>query len=361
MVIIQVALLIIIGILLFEIIIFSHEFGHFITAKIFGVKVNEFALGMGPRVFHFTKGETTYSLRAFPIGGFCDMEGENGDSDNPRAFSNRPVWRRMIIIVAGAVMNVLLGLVMMLIIVCQSPVYASTTIDTFPENSVTQSNGLKQGDTLLSIDGYAIYNARDITFSLGTMKTTAPDIIVERDGNRVDLGNVQFATVKGGTDGETDVISLDFYVEPIEKNFFSVISQTCGQTVSVIRLIWSSLIGMLTGQYGLNDMAGPIGAASAISSAASAGLQSSFLDAFNNILFMMMIISVNLGIFNMLPIPALDGGRFFFLLIELIFRKPIPPKYESVVHGVGFVLLMVFMAVIAFNDIWRIVTGSGFG
>ncbi|HHZ05556.1 MAG TPA: RIP metalloprotease RseP [Clostridiales bacterium] len=360
MVYISVALLIIIGILLFELIIFLHEFGHFITAKLFGVQVNEFALGMGPRIFKFTKGETTYSLRAFPIGGFCDLEGENGGTDNPRAFSNKAVWKRMIIIVAGAVMNIILGLLMMLVLVAQQPTFASTTIGSFPDNSTSQTNGLEVGDKFVSIDGYAIMNARDITFSLATMKTTSPHIVVDRNGERTDLGAVQFSTTKA-TDGETDIISLDFYVLPIEKNVFTVIGQTCEQTISVVRLIWSSLIGMLTGQYSLNDMAGPIGAASAISNAASVGLQSSFLDAFNNILFMMMVITVNLGIFNMLPVPALDGGRFFFLLIELIRRKPIPEKYESVVHGVGFALLMAFMVVVAFNDIWRIVTGSGFG
>lgn len=351
-------LLIIIGILLFELIIFSHEFGHFITAKLSGVKVNEFALGMGPKIIKFQKGETLYSLRAFPIGGFCAMEGEDEESDNPRALNNKPVWKRMIIIAAGAFMNILLGLVMMFVIVMQQPVFASTTISAFSENAVTNTQGLQVGDELVSIDGYDILNANDISFSMSTMKTTSPDIKVRRNGETIDLGNVQFNTVKNNEGN--NIISRDFYVEPVEKNFFSVIGQTFSQTISVVRMIWSSLVGMITGQYGLNDMAGPIGAASAITTAASEGLERSFLDGFNNELFMMMVISVNLGIFNMLPIPALDGGRFFFLLIELIFRKPVPPKYEGFIHAAGFALLMVFMAVIAFNDIWRLFTGSGF-
>lgn len=356
---ISAVILIIIGILLFELIIFIHEFGHFFTAKLFGVQVNEFALGMGPKIFSFTKGETTYSLRAIPIGGYCSMEGEDEKSDNPRAFTNKAVWKRMIIIIAGAAMNIILGLLMMFIVVIQQPYYASTTVDVFSKNSASAEQGLQKGDRLLSIDGYSVDTSMDINFALSTMQTTSPNIKVMRDGETVDLGNIQFNT--NLSDDGKETISLDFFVAPVEKNFLTVIEQTWCQTVSVVRIIWSSLIGMLTGQFGLNDIAGPIGAASAISTAASAGLETSFLDGFNNVWFMMMVISVNLGIFNMLPIPALDGGRFFFLLIEAIRRKPIPPKYEGYVHGVGFALLMVFMVIVAFNDIWRLFTGSGFG
>lgn len=286
------------------------------------------------------------------------MEGEDEESDNPRALNNKSVWKRMIIIAAGAVMNILLGLVMMLVIVMQQPVFASTTVSAFSETAVTNTQGLQIGDELVSIDGYGILNANDISFSMSTMKTTNPNIKVKRGGETIDLGNIQFNTIK--TEDGKEVISRDFYVEPIEKNFFSVIGQTFGQTTSVVRMIWSSLIGMVTGQYGLNDLAGPIGAASAITTATSAGLERSFLEGFNNELFMMMVITVNLGIFNMLPIPALDGGRFFFLLIELIFRRPVPPKYEGYIHAAGFALLMVFMVVVAFNDIWRLFTGNGF-
>lgn len=355
----DIALLIIIGILLFELIIFFHEGGHFVCAKLSGVRVNEFALGMGPRIFKFTKGETTYSLRLFPIGGFCAMEGEDGESDDEHAFSNAKVWKRIIIVIAGAIMNILLGLVFMFIFVVQQPVYSSTTIDKFQESSVTQQAGLQVGDTFVAIDDYAIYNAKDISFALGTMKTTAPHVVVNRDGVKTDLGNIQFNTTTG-SDGK-EIVALDFYVKPIERSVGSVLSQTIDQTVSVVRIVWSSLIGLITGQYGMNDISGPVGAASAISQVAGAGLEHSFLDAFNNILFMMMVITVNLGIFNMLPIPALDGGRLVFLIIEAIRRKPVPQKYEGVVHGVGFALLMVFMVAVTFNDIWRLITGAGIG
>lgn len=351
--------MIIIGILLFELIIFCHEGGHFIAAKLSGVRVNEFALGMGPKIFQFTKGETAYSLRLLPIGGYCAMEGEDEQSEDPKAFGNKPVWKRIIIVCAGAFMNIVLGLLMMLIIVVQQPMYATTTVDTFPENSVTQKNGLQAGDRFVSIDGYAIFNSRDITFALATVQDYKANIVVERDGEKVDLGEMNLAT-KTDDAGNKSLV-LDFYVVPQERSFFSVLQQTWEQTVSVVRITWYSLIGLITGRFGFNTLSGPIGIVSAISDVASAGLQINFLSAFNNILSVMMLITVNLGIVNMLPVPALDGGRLIFLIVEGIRRKPVPAKYEGVVHGVGFALLMVFMVVVAFNDIVRLFTGSGLG
>ena len=190
MVTIQVALLIIIGVLLFELIILSHEFGHFICAKKSGVRVHEFALGMGPKLFGFQRGETLYSLRLLPIGGFCKMEGEDEESDDPRSFGKAKVWQRMIIVVAGAVMNVLLGLVLMCILVVQEPYYASTTIESFHENSRSATQGLQIGDTIISLDGYKINTSRDFSYAMATMKTYSPNMVVERNGETVDLGNI---------------------------------------------------------------------------------------------------------------------------------------------------------------------------
>lgn len=358
MITIQAALLIIIGILLFELIILSHEFGHFICAKKSGVLVHEFALGMGPKLWGFQKGETLYSLRLLPVGGFCKMEGEDQESDSPRAFGNAKVWQKMLIVVAGAVMNVLLGLLLMCILVVQEPYYTTTTIESFHQNSRSATQGLQVGDKIVSFDGYKINTSRDFSYSLGTMKTYSPNIKVERNGEIVDLGNVTFDTTTDSS-GRT-YISLDFYVEPIERSFTSVISQTFKQTYSVVRMIWASLIGLVTGQFTMNDVSGPIGAASAITEATSMGLEMGFVNGLNNLLFMLMVISVNLGIFNMLPVPALDGGRFFFLLIEAIRRKPIPPKYEGLIHTIGFIILIVFMIFVSLNDVVRLFNGTGF-
>ncbi len=437
--------LIVIGILLFELIIFFHEGGHFLTAKKSGVQVNEFALGMGPKLFSFKKGETTYSLRLFPIGGYCAMEGEDEESDNPRAFTNAKVWKRMIIIVAGAFMNIVLGLIMMFVLVVQSASFSSTTIDSFPQNSFSANCGLMAGDTITKINNYSIWAAQDMSFALATTKckevsgdstviykqdcaielchlyvdmfdskkydektldkvikllnegcakintvtdkTEAKsvmndyyakmenaagvkkykipeievkktrlryqtDVEVLRNGKNVTLKDVQFYTyLKDGKD-ETPSVMMDFYVKPIKKNVGTVLQQTGIQTVSVARMVWSSLIGLAQGSFSIQDISGPVGAASAITQVASQGLEKSFLDAFNNILYMMMLISVNLGIFNMLPFPALDGGRFLFLLIEAIFKKPIPRKVEQIVNGVGLAILLLFMAAITVKDIW---------
>lgn len=441
--------LIVIGILLFELIIFFHEGGHFITAKKSGVKVNEFALGMGPKLFSFKKGETTYSLRLFPIGGYCAMEGEDEDSDNPRAFNNAKIWKRMIIIIAGAVMNILLGFILMFIVVAQEPYFASTTVDAFQPNSYTANSGLQAGDQIVKLNNYDIWNYRDFAFAMGTMKCvevdgdslniykqdctneltnlylsitedtslteeeinniyqqfqdsctlvnkattkdeatksleqgfyelnklvgiedyTVPnieiqetrqryrtDITVIRDGEQVVLKDVDFFTAKNAETGEPE-LRWDFYVTPVEKNFGTVITETCSQTVSVARMVWASLAGLVTGQFGFNEVSGPVGITNAISQVASQGLEHSFLAAVNNIILVMVIITVNLGIFNMLPFPALDGGRFVLLLIEGIFKKPIPRKIEAGINAAGLAILFIFMILVTFKDIWQLFGG----
>ncbi len=444
------AALIAIGVLLFEFIVFFHEFGHFITAKKFGVQVNEFAIGMGPKLFQFERGETKYTLRLLPIGGYCALEGENEESDNERAFINKPVWQRMIVIVAGAFNNIVLGLVMMAILVIQSPMFSSTTISDFAQSAFTSKSGLQTGDKFLKIGDYKITNSRDITFAVAmleldivdgqdfsvykedcgftllrqytslkaddytedelkeiteafndginkinvcaskeeadkiTQETLAQvnklsgkdykpeeqeymperkrfrtDVTVLRAGEEITLEDVDFYTYLG--DDGNPAVAIDFSVEPIEKTFLSTVSESFTGTVSVVRMIYKSLFGLVTGTYGMNDMAGPVGAASVVTQAAQSGLQTSFVDAVDNILYMMMIITVNLGIVNLLPLPALDGGRFLFMVIEVIMRKPVPAKYEGWVHAAGFILLLGFIAVITLNDIVRLITGSGIG
>ena len=348
---IEVALLIIIGILLFELIIFIHELGHFITAKLSGVKVNEFALGMGPKIIKFQKGETLYSLRLFPIGGFCAMEGEDEESNDEKAFGTKPVWKRMIIVVAGAVMNILLGLVLMGIILAPNKYFASTTVATFTDNA-TSSQSLKVGDQIKSINGYHISTSTDMSFAFATAKSNKLTMSVIRDGKQTELDNVVFPTVKSSND--TDIIQLDFKVEAIENNFGNLIVQTFKSTVSTVRMVWASLVGLVTGQFGFNEVSGPIGMTSAISQAAASGLESSFWDGLSNLIYVMMIITVNLGIVNLLPLPALDGGRLIFLIIEAIRRKPIKPEHEGYVHAIGMALLLLLMVVISINDVIRL-------
>ena len=441
--------LILIGVLLFELIIFIHEFGHFITAKKSGIKVNEFSLGMGPKIFSFGKGETKYSLRIFPIGGFCAMEGEDEESPEPRAFNNAKVWKRMIVVIAGAVMNIILGFVLMFVVVVQQDAYSSTEVQSFPATSFSSCTGLQSGDVIKEINGYGISTSMDFNYPISTAelntvdgstleiykedcgnnlynmavslvqdknnklsdeqvskvnellskstneivkakskedafsvyenyykkindacgikdykvekiveketrKRYTADILVERNGEEKLLKNVQFFTYTT-KDNSDPQVSIDFYVKPIEKTFGSVISQTFKQTFSTCKMIYASLGGLLTGKFGLKDMSGPIGIASAVTTVASESLSSGFMSAVNSIIYVMMIITVNLGLFNMLPFPALDGGRFVFLIIEAIRGKSVPRKVEAIVNGIGMGLLILLMILITANDIFKLI------
>ncbi|MBQ9460408.1 MAG: site-2 protease family protein [Clostridia bacterium] len=344
-------LLTIIGILLFELIIFLHELGHFLTAKKFGVKVNEFALGMGPKIIKFQKGETLYSLRLFPIGGFCSMEGEDGESEDERSFGRKKVWQRMIIVVAGAVMNIVLGFLLMMITLIPVKLFATNTIAGFAKVNES-SQYLQVGDEIKSINGYDIYTSMDMNFALATAKSNDLTFKIERDGQIMTFEHVQFPTTKN-KDGQ-EVIHRDIIILGVENNFGTLMQQTFLQTCSTVRMVWASLIGLITGQFGINEMAGPIGMTSAVSQAAAEGLKTSFWDGLNNLIFIMMVITVNLGVVNLLPLPALDGGRLVFLIIEAIRRKPVKPEHEGWVHLIGMVLLLLFMALISVNDIIRL-------
>lgn len=348
-------LLALIGILLFSLVIFCHELGHFLLAKFSGVRVNEFALGMGPKILSRQKGETLYSLRAFPIGGFCAMEGEDEDTDDERAFSKRPVWKRVLVIVAGGVFNIILGFVLMLIVHGQEDIYATTRIAKFAEGSALQSAGVQVGDEITEIDGYAVFTDRDLTFALALANPDAMSLKVNRDGQTVDLGTIRMNS-RDAENGKK-IVALDFSVVGEERTVWGLVKRSAADTVSMTRMVIESLKGILTGRFGLNELAGPVGTAQVIAQAASEGLKDSFGAAVNNILFMIIMITVNLGIVNLLPLPALDGGRLVFLLWEGVTRKPVPAKYEGYVHAAGFVLLIGAMVLIAFNDIVRIVTG----
>lgn len=344
--------LVLAAVLLFGLIIFVHEFGHFFTAKLCGIKVNEFAIGMGPKILSKKGKETQYTLRAFPIGGYCAMEGEEEESSEEGSFSSKPVWKRMIVVVSGALMNILFGLLLMLVIVCQQDLLAIPQIARFTEDSKLEEAGARLDDTILSVDGYAVYTERDLSFALAMADPNDVDILLERNGERIDLNGIKLdSTVM--EDGRTTV-QIDFNIYGKEKTFGGVITKSFQDTYSVIRMVFASLKGLVTGQFGFNDVAGPVGAAQAITQAASKGLETGFLDGLNNIIVMMVVISVNLGIFNLLPIPALDGGRFVFLLIEGIRRKPIPAKYENYVNTAGFILLIGFMIVVTFKDVWKL-------
>ena len=331
-------------IIVFGLVIFIHEFGHFAVAKLSGIKVNEFSLGMGPRVFGFKKGETDYSLRALPIGGFVAMEGEDEESDEENAFNKAPVQSRIAVVVAGAVMNLVLGFVVLVFLTSQQSEITSRTISMFHDGASTQQSGLQVDDEIIAVNGRRCYVANDLIYEFARTQNGVADLTVRRNGEIVKLNDVEFETYTD-EDGIKQMV-IDFYVYPQEKTFSSVINEAAKWTVSLARMVFLSLVDLVTGNVAINQMSGPVGIVTVISEAASMGL--------NNVLMILAMITINLGIFNLVPFPALDGGRLLFLLIELLRGKPINQKYEIIVNTAGMFLLLTFMAFVTFSDITRL-------
>lgn len=339
-----------VAILFFGLLISIHELGHFTFAKLFKVKVNEFALGMGPALFKKKKGETTYALRLLPIGGYVSMEGEDEESTDENAFGNKKVWQKFIIVAAGAVMNLILGVVIVATCLSMEELIGTTQIVDFHENAISQETGLAVGDEILEIDGRCVFSDMDISFLMSRSDDGVFDMTVRRDGEKVQLSGVTFKTEK--QDGYT-LITYDFVILGEEPNILNVVGTAFRQTASIGRLVWLSLFDLVTGKYGLSDLSGPVGTVNILADITSSAVESraNLISA----LTMMAFVSINIGIFNLLPLPALDGGRLFFLFIEGVRRKPINPKYEGFVHGAGLVLLLLLMVVITFNDIVNLI------
>ena len=364
----QVVWTILLGLLVFGLMVFVHEFGHFICAKLSDVKVTEFSIGMGPRILKWGKGETKYSLRAFPIGGFVSMVGEDGEEDGEkergsddagqpeaveaasavaqgRAFYQKPIWKRMIILIAGAFMNLLLGFVLLLVVLSMKSAIASRKISYFADTAVSNGeNGLRLGDEIISLNGKAVHIGNDISYGLIRDQDGFVDFKVLRDGEEVTLTNVPFQTYH--TEDGTQSIILDFKVEPLQKTFFTVLRESFYWTFSIVDLVWGSVIDLITGNFAFNQLSGPIGVVTVIGEAASVSLDS--------LLTMVGMITINIGVFNLLPFPALDGGRVVFLLIELIFRKPVPHKIENIINIAGLGLLMLLMIVVSVSDVIKL-------
>lgn len=405
---------ILLGILLFFIIILIHEFGHFITAKMCKMKVKEFAVGMGPRILKKRIGDTLYCLKALPIGGSVMLD-EDIENDDPDSFRNKPVWMRMIVIAAGAVMNFVLGLIFCFTSVMCSSYVSTTTLVGFQEGAVS-SAVLQSGDKILSINGMSIFTTMDISFQLTNSQSRALgsqyytyDFVIERNGERFVLDDVKFASrsyaqmiadykelkadstayaddlreyyniddnsftdafkelestdaqfaadfraitdkYKSSYTAESNSLYLDFKVLAEEKNVGNVITSTGASFLSNARLVWISLINLLNGTYGLNDLSGPIGVVQSVSTVAAFG--------WSSLLTLAALIAINVGIVNLLPIPAMDGARLVFLIIEAIRRKPVKAEQEGMVHFIGIIALMLLMLVVTFNDIMRLFTGG---
>ncbi len=338
---------VIIAILLFGFMIFFHELGHFATAKWAGVKVNEFSIGMGPKVISKTSGETAYSLRLLPIGGFVAMEGEDEESSDERSFMSRPVWKRIIITSAGAIMNLILGLAVVFILTCGMTSLGTTTVASFTEGS-SSANYLMKDDKIIAVNGEKSGCDYDIVYSLVRDTDGIVSMDILRDGEELHIDEVAFDMQENGN---RKSIILDFKIYGQEPTFFGRVSYACRWTWSLVKLVWHSLGDIISGEFGISQLSGPIGVTETISNAVAS-------TNYKNILLILAIVTVNLGVFNLLPLPALDGGRIFFMVIELFRGKPINQKVESVIHATGMARLFLLMIIVAYNDIARLITGG---
>lgn len=328
------------AIVIFLVLVLIHEFGHFIVSKLCGVKVHEFAVGMGPAIWEKQRGETLYSLRIVPIGGYCKLEGEDEASDDPRAFGSKTPLQRIAILAAGAVMNILLGFALMLVILFmpKSEVIAVPVIDTVLEDYPAAEAGLQPGDRILEVDGKKISTQLDLSFEMSRYRGGEIELVYERDGERRRTA----LTPKE----ENGMYYVGYTPQTRALTFTSRITTAYHYTCFYGKMIVVSLFDLVTGKIGTENMSGPVGIVNEIGSAAQSGL--------DTLLNLAALITINLGIFNLLPLPALDGGRILFVLAELITRRKIPPEKEGLVHFIGFALLLLLMVFATYNDIVRL-------
>ncbi|HIR50015.1 MAG TPA: site-2 protease family protein [Candidatus Avoscillospira avicola] len=350
---------ILLAILIFGVLIFTHELGHFLVAKAFHVRVNEFALFMGPALWKREVGETTYSIRCIPIGGYCAMEGEDGESDDPRSFTAASAWKRALILVAGAAFNFLTGLIALVIL--YSTVFGFSTpqiVDFYEGCPLESESGLQVGDTLYSIDGERVYLYSDVSMLLSRNSTGVYDLVVRRDGKLVELKDFEMTQQAYEENGQT-VYRYGLYFGSEGKNVGTVLKNSWLTAVDIVRIVRMSLQDLVTGFVSIDEMSGPVGIVSVI---ADTGEQSeNAAAAALNITYLAAFIAVNLAVVNLLPIPALDGGRIFFLIVtwvaEKLLRRKIDPKYENYIHAAGMILLLLFIAFITFKDIGKLIGG----
>ena len=354
------------ALIVFSAVIAIHEFGHFAVAKLCGIQVNEFSIGMGPVLWKKTRKGTQYSLRALPVGGFVALEGEESPEsqqaeaardaqEQPIAenagipLNDAPIWQRALVMAAGAFMNFVLGFVVLIILVAaQDGAITSKTIYSVEEGALCGQTGLQAGDEILAVNGRRCFVANDILYELVRTEAYRADFTVKRDGQKVELPDVQFDTWQDDS-GETHM-SLGFVVYGIKKTPVSVLKEAWNSTLYYGRIVFTSLADLLRGRESINNLSGPVGIVTAIGQAASYGWQ--------DLLELLALITINLGIFNLLPFPALDGGKVVFLIVEGVTGRAVPEKLQSVLTIAAFGLLFGLMIFATYNDIVRLVTGA---
>ena len=348
-------LYIIVAILMFGFLIFIHELGHFLTARLFHVTIYEFSIGMGPKLISWKskKNDTAYSWRALPIGGFVSMAGEDEDSQDEGSLRKKPVWQRIIVTAAGSVFNLVFGIIVMLMIVSFSTQIGSTTVKGFPEGATSVQTETKAGllpnDEIIAINGKKVHVFYDLSYKISRYGVNPVDITVIRDRKTVELHDVVFPTI---TEQGVVFAQRDFGVHLAEKTPGTVLKNAFFQSVYTVKMVYDSLYDLITGRLGIEQMSGPVGITTVITDAAESAVKTQ--DA--SYLFMLFVVlAMNLGCMNLLPFPALDGGRLVFLVYEGIFKKPVNPKVEAYIHYAGMILLLFLMLVVTFKDVFTLI------
>ncbi len=333
-------------ILIFCAIIFIHELGHFIFAKLVGVTVHEFSIGMGPKIFGFNKNKTDYSIRILPIGGYVKLEGEDGESEDEGALCNKKPWQKFLVLFAGGFMNFVLGFLIFVFIVLNSNI-ASNIIDTPLEGYSMSKAGFVSGDKIIAMEANGktqkIRSYNDITLFKIKNGDVSANITVERNGEKI----TKYIEVKPSDDG---TMIYGFSPKILPHTFKNVIFAAFDRCIFVIKLVFLSLLWLITGKAKLSEVSGPVGIVSEINTTVSQGSFVGFLST----LSLAGLISINLGVMNLLPLPALDGGRIVFVIIEKIIGHKISADKEGFVHFIGFALLMALMIFVTFSDILKL-------
>ncbi|MDR1000975.1 MAG: RIP metalloprotease RseP [Clostridiales bacterium] len=349
---------IIIAILVFGAIVLIHELGHYWAARKCGVTVEEFAIGMGPKIFSWTKNNIVFSLRGIPIGGFCKMLGEDDESNDPGALNRKSIPQRTIILAAGAMMNLALAFIIFLFITLFSG-FSTTTIHQTMPGSPAEAAGLRSGDRITRLNGTSVNIFGDVTFELSGNTGSPTEVTYVRDGQihtttitpyKAEDGSYKIGFLASGRTG-----LFEKRVEGYERaGAWESLTTSAFEIAFYVKVTIVSLVRLVTGQLDMGQLSGPIGIVSVIGEAYTESVKVSAWAVVLNMLSLCAILSANLGVFNLLPLPGLDGGRLAFVFVEAIRRKPLPVEKEGLVHFIGIVLLMILAVFIAFNDIKKL-------
>ncbi len=340
-------LIIVLTLLFFGVIITIHEFGHFIAARANKITVSEFSIGMGPAIYKKQGENTLFTLRLLPIGGYCAMN-EDTENDDPNSYRKKSVWARMAVILAGPLMNLILGFILSIAMLIVVGYGVSSVVVDFSENSKSQFYGLEMYDEIVEINGVSIFTSQDITYQLSSDKDGIVDFVVKRDGEKIEINDIAFEMIYD-EQLDSSTLKYDFKVAREGVTFTNIFEYAFKNTAYYSRIVLFSVRDLLTGTYKINDLQGPVGVVTAIDEVTKDyGFDIEF------IMSMAILLTINIGIFNLLPVPALDGGRFFFLVIEAIRRKPIKASVEATINFIGFALLLLLMIYVTSKDIFNI-------